>query len=164
MDTARIAVAIATLLCTLTAGFLFAFAVVVMPGIRQLEDAAFVRAFQVMDGIIQRNHPLFMFVWVGSVLALAATLVLGILRFEGATRTLVMVAAVVYFLGLQMPTFAINIPMNNRIQAVDVETAGAGALRSARDAFEARWNRWNVIRTALAVLASALLIALLGML
>ena len=61
----QIALIVATLLCSLVAGFVFAFAVVVMPGIKGLPDREFIRAFQVMDGVIQNNQP--MFVFAGSV-------------------------------------------------------------------------------------------------
>ena len=44
-----------TLLCALVAGFLFTYAVVVMPGFKVLEDRAYIRAFQVTDGVIQRG-------------------------------------------------------------------------------------------------------------
>lgn len=71
------------LLCSLVAGFLFAFAVVVMPGIKRLDDAGFLRAFQVIDGVIQRGQPLFGLIWVGSVLAV---LVAGVLGFWGSSR------------------------------------------------------------------------------
>jgi hypothetical protein len=63
---------LATFLCSLVAGFLFAFAAVVMPGIGRLDDRGFIRAFQVIDRVIQRNQALFVLVWVGSVLALIA--------------------------------------------------------------------------------------------
>ena len=43
---AQIALGLACLLCSLVAGFLFAFAVVVMPGIKSLGDGEFLRAFQ----------------------------------------------------------------------------------------------------------------------
>ena len=39
------ALLLATLLCALVAGFLFAFAVVVMPGIATLDDTGFLRGF-----------------------------------------------------------------------------------------------------------------------
>ena len=52
----QVALFLATLLCALVAGFLFAFAVIVMPGIGRLPDREFVRAFQEMDGIIQRGQ------------------------------------------------------------------------------------------------------------
>ena len=41
---------LATLLCALTAGLVFAFASVVMPGIGKLGDREFIRSFQVIDG------------------------------------------------------------------------------------------------------------------
>jgi uncharacterized membrane protein len=55
---------LAAFLCSLVAGFLFAFAVVIMPGISPLDDRGFIRAFQLIDRVIQNNQPLFMLVWV----------------------------------------------------------------------------------------------------
>ena len=69
----QIALILATFLCSLVAGFLFAFAVVVMPGIGSLNDRDFLRAFQVMDHVIQNNQPIFMLVWVGSVVSLVTS-------------------------------------------------------------------------------------------
>ena len=60
-----ISLSIATLFCSLVAGFLFAFVLVVMPGIQRLNDREFIRAFQVIDSIIQNNQPIFVLVWVG---------------------------------------------------------------------------------------------------
>lgn len=42
----QIALILATFLCSLVAGLLFAFAIVVMPGIRSLKDRDFLLAFQ----------------------------------------------------------------------------------------------------------------------
>lgn len=64
-------------LCGLVAGLLFACAIVTMPGIKSLNDGEFVRAFQVMDGVIQNNQPLFMLVWKGSTLSLLLAAILG---------------------------------------------------------------------------------------
>ena len=79
---------LAAFLCSLVAGFLFAFTFVVMPGIRSLNDREFIRAFQVMDGIIQDNQPTFVLVWVGSVVALVTSAVLGFGQLDGAGRLL----------------------------------------------------------------------------
>lgn len=157
MNLIQILLLAATLLCSLTAGFLFAFSVVIMPGIERLDDGAFVRAFQVMDRIIQDNHPIFIFVWVGSVIALLGATIGGLVLLTGAARICLIAAAAIYLAGVQLPTFTINIPLNNAIQAVDVETVGDETLRETREAFESRWNRWNGIRTGFAVLASGLL-------
>ncbi len=154
----------ATFLCSLVAGFLFAFAVVAMPGIRSLNDRQFIRSFQVMDGVIQNNQPLFVLVWVGSVLALLISAVLGMWQLQGTELVLLIVAALAYLVGVQWPTGTINIPLNNKLQALDAEVANETALQLARRAFEPRWNRWNSIRTVFASLASALLMILLFML
>jgi D-alanyl-D-alanine carboxypeptidase len=153
-----VAVAIALLLCSLTAGFLFAFAVVVMPGLGRLGDAAYLRAFQVVDGVIQENQPLFILVWVGSIVAMLAVLGLGLWSLTGVDRTLLLGAGALYLVGVQVPTLAINVPLNNRVQGLDVDALDAPALGEARAAFETRWNRWNVIRTVLAVAAVVLLL------
>ncbi len=157
-----IALTLATFLCSLVAGFLFAFAVVAMPGIRNLNDPEFIRAFQVMDGVIQKNQPIFMLVWVGSVVALLISVVLGVGLLDGAERLLLVLAAVVYLFGVQLPTVTINIPLNNKIQTVDVVALNEEGQANARKNFEARWNRWNSVRTVFAGLTSVVLIILKG--
>jgi uncharacterized membrane protein len=152
---------LATFLCSLVAGFLFAFATVVMPGIRSLDDGGFIRAFQVIDRVIQNNQPLFIFMWVGSVLSLVGAAVLGLWALSGVDRLLVIVAALVYILGVQLPTVTINIPLNNELKKLDLGTMTETTRKRARDAFEPRWNRWNAIRTACASVASLLLMVLL---
>ena len=115
-----------------------------------------------MDGVIQNNQPIFVLVWVGSVAALVASLVLGIWQLDGARRLLIIVAAAAYLLGVQLPTFAVNIPLNNKLQALDIDAVNAAVEKAARQEFEARWNLWNAIRTVFACLTSGLLILLLS--
>jgi uncharacterized membrane protein len=153
---------LAAFLCSLVAGFLFAFASVVMPGIRNLDDRGFLRAFQVIDRVIQNNQPLFVLVWVGSVLALAAAAVLSLWSsLNGADRLLLVLTALLYLFGVQLPTITINVPLNNRLQRLDPDTMAETASKRARDDFEPRWNRWNVFRTVCASFTSILLLLLL---
>lgn len=152
---------LAAFLSSLLAGFLFAFAVVVMPGIKTLGDASYLRAFQVMDRVIQNNQPLFMLVWVGSAVTLVAAAVLGFSRPDSVVKVVLVAAVAVHFLGIQLPTATINIPLNNELQALDVSTLDDAALQAARDRFEPRWNRWNVIRTIAACSIALVLICLL---
>lgn len=152
---------LATFLCSLVAGFLFAFAVVIMPGIGSLDDGGFIKAFQVIDRVIQRNQPLFILVWMGSITALIGAAVLGIGAVNGADRLILVAAALVYLLSVQLPTAAINIPLNKTLQQLDAGTMDETARRRAREAFEPRWNRWNGIRTTCACLSSLMLMLLL---
>jgi uncharacterized membrane protein len=157
----QIALILATFLCSLVAGFLFAFAIVVMPGLRSLNDREFIRSFQVMDGIIQNNQPLFVLVWVGSVVALVTSAVFGLGQLDGVRRLFIIFAVLAYILGVQLPTITINVPLNNKLQALDADAMNETRQKTARKDFERRWNRWNFIRTAIASLVSALLIILL---
>jgi uncharacterized membrane protein len=156
----RMALIPAAVLTSLVAGFLFAFAVVVMPGLKSLADAEFIRAFQAVDGVIQRKQPLFVLVWVGSILALLAATAFGAGQLRGADRLLMIGAACVALAGVQLPTFVVNVPLNDQLQRLDVRALDAAALRRARERFEPRWNRWNTIRTACACLASFALLLL----
>ena len=162
MDLFLAVVIVATFLCSLVAGFLFAFAVVAMPGIRELRDGEFIRAFQAMDRVIQNNHPIFILVWVGSVFVLVLALILGFRQLAGVDRLLLAASAIAYLLGVQLPTVSINVPLNNRLQKLDVAGLDEAERKAARNNFEPRWNRWNVIRALLSSLAAALLIILLA--
>lgn len=152
---------LATILCALTAGFVFAFASVVMPGIGKLKDREFIRSFQVIDGIIQAGQPVFGLVWIGSVVALLLSAVMSAMHLDGIERALVFVSALVYVLGVQLPTFRINIPLNNDLQQLDVDAMDEDALALARSTFEQRWVRWNLIRTVVASLVSVALMSVL---
>lgn len=147
-------------LCTLVAGFLFAFAVVVMPGIRNFNDKQFIKTFQVTDRVIQDNHPGFLFVWLGSVIAIIACVISGFAKLQGVDFVLLFVATAGYLVGVQISTIVVHLPLNNKIQTYDVETMSDAELCAARKRFEPRWNRTNKIRTIIACCVSFLLIML----
>jgi uncharacterized membrane protein len=158
----NVAILTATLLCSLVAGFLFAFATVVMPGIGRLDDRGFIRAFQAVDGVIQANQPLFIVVWVGSAVSVVVAGMLGIWELEGTNRLLLSGAALLYVFGVQVPTISVNIPLNNQLQRLDPDSMNDSARQRARSDFERSWNRWNVFRTICAsVVAIGLCILLL---
>ena len=161
VSTFQIVLILATLLCSLVAGFLLAFATVVMPGIKTLNDREFIRAFQVIDGVLQNNQPLMVAVWMGSILAAVAAAVLGFGQLDGTQRLLSISAPLVYILGVQLSTFTINVPLNNRLQRLNVDAMDEVALKAARMNFEPGWNRWNLVRTPFAGLASVLFMILL---
>ena len=161
MDLFQILLILSTLLCSLVAGFLLAFAIVVMPGIKGLPDGEFIRAFQVMDGVIQNNHPLFIIVWAGSVLTLIISAIFGIWQLDGISRITLLLATGVYIGGVQLPTITINVPLNNEIQTLDASSADNITQKQIRKDFESRWTFWNSFRTIIAILVSVTLMLLL---
>ena len=154
---------LATLLCTLNAGLLLSFAIVVMPGLKQLDDAEFIRAFQRIDGVIQNGQPLFMVIWLGSAIALLFATLIGSSSIENDNSGWLIVACIAYFVGVQISTIRINIPLNNHLKAVDTAKLDLQQLAQERLNFESRWNRWNKCRTVVAVIVSAMLIAIVGL-
>ena len=150
----------ATLACALTAGLVFGFAVVVMPGIAKLPDRDFLQAFKRMDGMIQNGAPLFMLVWVGSIVSVILTLVLGTLQLQWIELYLLWFASSLYLLGVQGPTIRFNIPLNNAVQALEMDSLTEPELAEARAQFEAPWNRWNRFRTMTATVSVVALLNL----
>jgi len=162
MDLFQIALSLATLLCSLVAGLVLTFAIVVMPGIRSMGDRDYLMAFKAMDRVIQNNQPIFMLVWVGSALLVLVSTVWGIWRLDGLDRILLVVAGVIYILGVQVPTAAINIPINNRLQALDLDSSSEIELRALAETYETHWLRWNTIRTIVAIATTVLFLVLLN--
>jgi len=136
-----------TLSCALATGFVFTYAVIVMPGLAKLTDKEFIRAFQVTDELIQNNQPIFMIVWVGSVISVISTLIVSLMGPYSVETVLVIIAGFVYLLGVQGLTVLVHLPLNRRIQTVNAEEWDASALREERLLFETRWIRFNWIRT-----------------
>ena len=155
------AVLMATILsCALVAGLVLGFAVVVMPGIAKLSDRDFLRAFKLMDGIIQDRQPVFMLVWVGSIVSVIVMSALGTLQLSGVELYLMWFASGLYLLTVQAPTVRFNIPLNNAVQALDLERSSDPELADARARFEAPWNRWNRFRTSTATVSVVALLML----
>ena len=150
------------LLCSLVTGFIFTYAIVVMPGLSKLKDKEFIRAFQVTDGIIQNNQPLFMLTWVGSIIAILSSILIAII-FVGISETwLIILVGVVYLLGVQGITISIHIPLNNHLQQVNIDELNAERLSEERIKFENKWNNFNIIRTIIAFSVSVILLLILA--
>jgi uncharacterized membrane protein len=161
MEPLHVALMLAIMLCSLVAGLLFGFAIVVMPGIAKLNDKGFLSAFKHMDEIIQNNQPLFILVWAGSILSIIITLILGIMNLIGTQIYILILASILYLVGVQLPTFRFNIPLNNSLQNLDIESLDESEAALCRVDFETPWNRWNRIRTVNAILTISMLLLLL---
>ena len=132
-----------------------------MPGIKSLNDREFIRTFQVTDRVIQNNQPIFIFVWVGSAIALIVCAFFGIGRLQGVDFFLLAFATLTYLFGVQISTIVIHLPLNNKLQKLDIDTMNEIELKAAREGFEPRWNTSNRIRTVISGFVSILLIILL---
>ena len=145
---------VSTLLCALVTGFIFTYAVVVMPGFAKLDNRDFIRAFQVTDGVIQNNQPLFMHAWVGSIVSIVVTMILGFIELHGIERWTVIAIGFVFLMGVQGITIRVHLPLNNRFQRLEIDEMDPESLSKERNKFETRWNYFNNIRTMIAFAVS----------
>ena len=161
MDVLDISLIFSILSCSLVGGFIFTYAIIVMPGLSNLNDKDFLRAFQVTDAIIQNKQPLFMFTWIGSIVAMLTTLLVSLVSVGLPETLLILLIGVAYLLGVQGITVAIHIPLNNHIQNVKIEELNDETLANERLKFETRWIFFNYIRTSIAISVSVLMLILL---
>ena len=151
MDFLDISLFFSILLCALAAGFILTYAIIVMPGLSKLDDKEFIKAFQVTDGIIQNNQPIFILIWVGSIISVLGTIITSILSLGIVEAWLIIFAGVIYLLGVQGITVSIQLPLNKRIQKIDVNSTNSQTLSEVRRNFETKWNYFNNIRTGIAI-------------
>ncbi|MDX3075214.1 DUF1772 domain-containing protein [Streptomyces sp. NPDC088354] len=152
--TSRDAVLAAAAVATgLMAGLFFAFSVAVMPGLARTGDRTLVDAMQRINAAIQNGW--FLLVFAGALLLGAAAVVLCVR--DGARTVLPwVVAGTVCYLLVLVVTFAVNIPLNDRLDAAGPPDAVADPA-AVRERFEAAWVRWNLVRTLLCTGALACL-------
>ena len=161
MDLLDISLIFSILFCSLVGGFIFTYSIVVMPGLSNLNDKDFLRAFQVTDAIIQNKQPLFLFIWIGSIVAILTTVLVSLLIVGLKETWLIVLNGVAYLLGVQGITIAIHIPLNNHIQKLKIQEQNDKTLADERLKFETKWNFFNTIRTGIAISVSGLLLILL---
>ena len=148
----------AILFCSLVAGFIFTYSIIVMPGLSNLNNKDFLKAFQVTDAVIQNNQPFFMFTWIGSIVAILITIVASLITVGLSEAWITILVGAAYLVGVQGITVAIHIPLNNHIQKLNIEELNDKTLADERLKFETKWNFFNKIRTGIAISVSLLLL------
>lgn len=161
MNFLEVSLILSTLSCSLVTGFIFTYAVIVMPGFSKLNDKDFIRAFQVTDNVIQNNQPLFMLIWIGSILSVISTIAFSIFNINADYSILIMSTGFFYLIGVQGLTISIHIPLNNKIQKIDIDKEDELKLNEVRKEFEIKWNYYNRIRTVVAFNVTTLLMLIL---
>jgi len=142
----------------LTAGLCFTWSNAVTPGIGRLDNLNFLKAFQAMNRAIINVS--FMIVFFGPVLLLFLNTYL--FRNNGISFWLFIAAAILFFVGIGLVTIFGNVPLNEILDASNLETLSEIELQELRNKFEKPWNHWHTIRTLSSFSAFVLLI--IGML
>ena len=161
MDFLDISLIFSILSCSLVTGFIFTYAIVVLPGFSKLDDKEYIRAFQVTDEVIQYNQPLFMLTWIGSIISVLGAILASILSPNLGETWFIVLIGVVYLLGVQGITITIHLPMNNHIKDLNLDELDHQTLSKERLKLETKWNYFNNIRTGVGFFVSLSLLLIL---
>ena len=151
---------LSTLTCALVTGFILTFAIVVMPGLANLNDRDFITAFQVTDGVIQRGQPVFNLIWIGSIISIVCLMIAVTVGTDQSDGLLTALVGAMYLLGVQGVTIAIHLHLNRHIQNLHIADLDAQALREERVRFEEKWNAYNTLRTGIALFVTVVLLTI----
>jgi len=132
-----------------------------MPGLSELDDKEFIRAFQVTDRVIQNNQPLFLLTWLGSILSVIGLILSSIISVGLPEAWLIISVGAVYLFGVQGITISVHLPLNSRIQKMNINKMNYQTLREERLKFETKWNLFNNIRTGIAFSVSLILLLIM---
>jgi uncharacterized membrane protein len=150
VDILNISLFFTILLSALVTGFILTYAIVIMPSLSNLDNKEFIKAFQVIEGIIQNDQPIFILIWIGSIVSVLSTIITSILCLGILDAWLIIFVSVVYLLLVQGITILIHLPLNKSIQNIDINSSNSETLSKVRKSFETKWNYFNNVRTVVA--------------
>ncbi len=145
--------------CTTTAlmaGLFYAYSCSVNPGLNRLPDAAYLAAMQSINRAIL--NPAFFIGFMGATVLLPLSTWLHYGQPISLRFWLLLLATVVYLVGVFGVTMLGNVPLNETLDLFNVQTATVEDITAQRAAFESPWNQLNTIRTSASVLAVILVI------
>lgn len=134
----------ATVASGLAAGLLYGFACAVMPGLKEVDDRAFVSTMQSVNRRILNGW--FLLTFVGSPVLTIGAGVAAFVADTGDHRFAIGGAAVLSLLSVAI-TGSINVPLNNALDAAGDPAPGT-SVAAVRARFERRWTRGNIARAA----------------
>ena len=143
--------------CGLIGGVFFAFSSFVMVALARLPPAQGIAAMQSINIVV--INPVFLTTFMGTAVACVGLAVLSLLAWTPG-GIYAPAGCALYLIGTILVTMACNVPLNDRLAAVNAASAEGAALWTH---YVRRWTTWNHVRTAAALAASVAFIAALSL-
>lgn len=138
------------LLSGLSAGLFYAWSVSVIPGTRKVIDPTYLETMQSINrGIL---NPAFFAIFFGSIIFLVLASIYAF-NINQTAFWLFVAASATYLIGTVGVTGLGNVPLNNKLEALNLSEMSAEEWATFRKDYETNWNRLHTIRTVFAVLA-----------
>ena len=138
----------AVVLTGLSAGFFYAWSVSVIPGTQKVINTTYLETMQSINRAIL--NPAFFLIFFGSILFLSIGSVYQF-NTDKTTFWFILIASVFYLIGTVGVTALGNVPLNNQLDALNLNEISSSKLSEFRSFYESKWNRLHLIRTIFAV-------------
>ena len=148
--TSFVVLVLAVIAAGLIAGLFYGYSVSVMPGLARADAKSYVEGMRGINIAIQNG--LFMLSFLGAPLLAA---VAGFLNLRSGPALWWIIAAFVCLVAMLVITGAVNIPLNNALDA------GRDSYDQIRARFEAPWVLWNNVRTITSIVGFGCLVGAL---
>ncbi|MDJ0758893.1 MAG: DUF1772 domain-containing protein [Woeseiaceae bacterium] len=139
--------------CGVMAGAYFTFSAFVMKSLESIDTAAGISAMQSINDVILKSA--FMPLFFGTSLASAIAVVVYAMDPGASGGAWMALAGGTYFVGMFLCTVFFNVPLNNKLKAVDPGSAEGAAVWQT---YLHTWTRWNHVRTVASTIACAFFI------
>ncbi len=154
MSLENIVLVIGGTLTGLFAGLLYAFNVATVPALRSIKGTQHIAAMQAINDKIK--NPVFFLSFFGPTILLPLA---AYLHRDGSQFPFLVAAAALHIIGGNGVTIAGNIPLNDRLDKVDVSQLSEAEADRIRKEFQGPgtpWMRWHAVRTLAVIAATAL--------
>jgi uncharacterized membrane protein len=147
---------ITVLSTALITGLWYAYSCSVNPGLGSLPDHEYLAAMQAINKAIL--NPVFFAGFMGTLLLLPVSTWFSYSQPASPRFVLLLIASLVYAIGVFGVTIMGNVPLNETLAAVDLKAASLETITRERTNFEGPWNQFHQIRTLASLIALVLTI------
>ena len=141
----------------LMAGIYFAFSTFIMRAFGRLETTQSVAAMNAINETILKS--LFMPLFFGTTILSVILMIVALVNWGAPDSGLMLVAGLLYFIGLFVCTAAFNVPLNHQLAGLNEDSTNAAELWHR---YLRTWTGWNHLRTVSSLVTCGLCIWLLS--
>jgi uncharacterized membrane protein len=156
INMANLILIITATLTALIAGLFYAYSCSVNPGLGKLSDREYINAMNSINAAIL--NPVFFTSFMGTLIFLPLSAYLNYTPGFNTRFILLLIAALVYAIGVFGVTMFGNVPLNDALANFNTTTASAKEITDHRIMFESPWNFLHTIRTVANMLSLVLVI------
>ncbi|WP_272149657.1 DUF1772 domain-containing protein [Tenacibaculum aiptasiae] len=145
---------ITILLNALSTGVFFAWSVSVILGTKKVVDVTYLETMQSINREIL--NPVFFIVFFGSLITFVLSTYLQL--NSKTVFVFVLMSTIIYLLGTFGVTAFGNVPLNNELEALNINQLNSVELKDFRTYYESTWNHYHGIRTISSMISFILLL------